>query len=251
MEMPPAQPELPANDDAIVRVRNAPVSGMAGLLVPRAEILKGYEVAKDEFVVLAPDEVAALRPKTSSELEVSEFVRLEEIDAVYLETSYYVIPEAGGEKPYALLFEALKQTGHAGIGALAMHGRNHIALLRPGREAMVLHSMFYANEVSRPAYSSDPNPADARQLEMAKKLIGALETKFEPEKWTDRYEENLKALIESRTPVPAPSSSAAGAAKTPVVDILEALKKSLEMARKPVASEKLPAKTRRPAARRK
>lgn len=249
-EMPPAESDSPAAEESVVRVRNTPVSGMSDVPVQRSEILKGYEVAKDEFVVLAPDEVAALRPKTSSELEISEFVRLEEIDPVYLETSYYVIPEAGGEKPYALLFEALKQTGHAGIGALAMHGRNHIVLLRPGREAMVLHSMFYANEVSRPAYAPHSNPADARQLEMAKKLVGALETTFEPEKWKDRYEENLKALIESRTPVPSSSSSTAGAAKAPVVDILEALKKSLEMARKPVASEKLQAKTRRPAARR-
>jgi DNA end-binding protein Ku len=249
-EMPPAEPDLPANEDAVVRVRNAPVSGMADLPVQPSEILKGYEVAKDEFVVLDPDEVAALRPRTSSELEISEFVRLKEIDPVYLETSYYVIPEAGGEKPYALLFETLKQTGHAGIGALAMHGRNHIALIRPGREAMVLHSMFYANEVSRPAYALDPTPADARQLEMAKKLVGALETRFEPEKWRDRYEESLKELIESRTPAPSPSVPAAGAARAPVVDILEALKKSLERARKPVASEKLPAKTRRPAAKR-
>jgi DNA end-binding protein Ku len=92
--------------------------------------MKGYEVARDQFVVLAPEEVAALRPRTSTELEITEFVSAEEIDPVYYETSYYVMPEAGGEKAYTLLFAALKETGHAGIGSLAMHGREHVALIR-------------------------------------------------------------------------------------------------------------------------
>ena len=109
--------------------------------------MKGYEVAKDQFVVLSPEEVAALRPRTSTELEITEFVKTEDIDPIYYETSYYVMPEVGGEKAYTLLFAALKETGHAGIGSLAMHGREHVALVRAGRELLVLHSMFYANEV--------------------------------------------------------------------------------------------------------
>jgi DNA end-binding protein Ku len=115
--------ERSAVEEAVVRVRNEPVSGLNEGPVQRAEIMKGYEVTRDQFVVLAPEEVAALRPRTSTELEISEFVRAAEIDPVYYEASYYVMPEVGGEKGYTLLFAALKETGHGGIGSLAMHGR--------------------------------------------------------------------------------------------------------------------------------
>ena len=249
-------PPLPANskdrsgaEEAVVRVRNEPVSGLTDVPVRRAEIMKGYEVARDQFVVLAPEEVAALKPRTSTELEITEFVRAEEIDPVYYEASYYVMPEVGGEKAYTLLFAALKETGHAGIGSLAMHGREHVALIRAGREALVLHSMFYPNEVGRATFRVAGESADARQLELAKMLVGVLEARFEPDKWKDRYEERLKALTESRSPVAAEMRQSEPG-QVPAADILEALRKSLEMARKPVAREQQPAKPKRQPARR-
>jgi DNA end-binding protein Ku len=235
-------------EEAVIRVRNEPVSGLTEAPVRRAEIMKGYEVAGDQFAVLAPEEVAALKPRTSTELEITEFVKAEEIDPVYYETSYYVMPEAGGEKAYALLFAALKETGHAGIGSLAMHGREHVALIRAGRELLVLHSMFYANEVGRPAFRMAAEEANSKEVELAKMLVGVLEAKFEPEKWKDRYEERLKALIESRSPTPADSRQIEPR-QAPAADIMEALRKSLEMARKPVGREQQPAKPKRPARR--
>ena len=129
-------PLVPNAEETVVRVRNAPVSGLTEEPVQRTEILKGYEVAKDEYVVLAPEEVAALRPRTSSELEIESLVKVGEIDPVYYETSYYVVPEAGGERAYALLFATLKETGHAGMGSLAMHGREHVALIRAGEDTL-------------------------------------------------------------------------------------------------------------------
>lgn len=243
---PPIRPD---DDDAVpdervMRVRNAPVSGLTETPIGRSEILKGYEVAKDEFVVVTPEEVAALRPRTSTELEIAEFVKVEEIDPVYYETSYYVVPESGGEKAYTLLFQTLKETGHAGMGHLAMHGRDHVVLIRAGREALVLHSMFYANEVGRAPYRVE-GKASPKELALAKMLVVALEAKFEPEKWKDDYEERLKALIESRAPVASASAPAAEGAPVPVADIVEALRKSLEKARKPVASEQRPARPKR------
>jgi DNA end-binding protein Ku len=239
-----------AIEEAVVRVRNEPVSGLNEAPVQRAEIMKGYEVARDQFVVLAPEEVAALRPRTSTELEITEFVRAEEIDPVYYEASYYVMPEVGGEKAYTLLFAALKETGHAGIGSLAMHGREHVALIRAGREALVLHSMFYANEVGRASFRVAAEGANVKELELAKMLVGVLEAKFDPEKWKDRYEERLKALIESRSPVAADSRQSESK-QAPAADIMEALRKSLEMARKPVGREQQPAKPKKQPARRK
>jgi DNA end-binding protein Ku len=222
---------------------------MTEAAVQPSEILKGYEVEKDEFVVLAPEEVAALRPRTSSELEITEFVRVEEIDPAYYDTSYFVVPESGGEKAYSLLFATLKETGHAGMGLLAMHGREHVVLIRAASEALVLHTIFYANEVGRATYRADSDRANAKELELAKMLVGALEAKFEPEKWKDRYEERLKALIESRAPVASARAPEHTPRQVPAADIMEALRKSLERARKPVASEQGPPKPKRPAKR--
>jgi DNA end-binding protein Ku len=241
---------LPSAEETVVRVRNAPVSGLTEEPVQRTEILKGYEVAKDEFVVLAPEEVAALRPRTSSEIEIESFVKVEEIDPVYYETSYYVVPESGGERAYALLFATLRETGHAGMGSLAMHGREHVALIRAGEDGLLLHSMFFANEVGQAGYRVARDAANPKELELAKKLVGALEAKFEPEKWKDRYEERLKALIESRTATPGTTTPLSTPVTAPVPDIIEALRKSLERARKPVTREQRPVKTR-PHAKRK
>ena len=247
--MPADSEDHSAVEEAIVRVQNKPVSGLTEAPVRPAEIMKGYEVARDQFVVLAPEEVAALRPRTSTELEITEFVRAEEIDPVYYEASYYVMPEVVGEKAYTLLFAALKETGHAGIGLLAMYGREHVALIRAGREALVLHSMFYPHEVGRATFRVAEG-ANAKELELAKMLIGVLEAKFEPDKWKDRYEERLKALIESRSPVTADQRQSERR-QSPPADIMEALRKSLEMARKPVGREQQPSKPKRPPARRK
>jgi len=237
--------------ESVVRVRNAPISPLNDAPVSNREILKGFEVAKDEFVVLAPEEVSALRPQTSSQLEITEFVKVEEIDPVYYETSYYVVPDTGGERAYGLLYATLKETGQAGMGSLAMHGREHVILLRAGREAIVLHSMFYANEVGRASYRVEGEAPNAKELALAKMLVTALEAPFEPEKWRDTYEDRLKALIESRTPVGSTSTPSAAPHQAPVADIMEALRKSLEMARKPVAREETPAKPARAKGKRK
>jgi DNA end-binding protein Ku len=223
--------EEAAEEERVVRVRNTPVSALTDQPVAPAEILKGYEVSKDAFVVLQPDEVAALRPQTSSEVEITEFVKAVEIDPLYFETSYYVVPEAGGEKPYGLLFAALRETGNAGLGSLAMHGRQHVVAIRAGRESLVLHVMFYENELGRAAHRVEGEPPGAKELELAKMLVGALEAKFEPAKWKDVYEERLRALIESR-PAVAGSAAAKPAVAAESADLMEALRKSLQIVRK-------------------
>ena len=244
------QPPPVDEEDPVVPVRNAAVSGTNDAPVMRSEILKGFAVSKDQFVVVAPEDVAALRPKTSAELEITEFVKVQDIDPIHLDTSYYVVPDKGGEKPYGLLFATLKETGHAGMGSLAMHGREHVVVIRAGHEALVLHSMFYANEVGRPPFQVEGEGATAKELSLAKMLVGALEANFAPEKWKDSYEERLKALVESRTPVTSAGAPELPEAQVPATDILEMLRKSLERARKPVSrEEKAPQSKRAPAKR--
>jgi DNA end-binding protein Ku len=212
-------------------VENAPLA--------RPDILKGYEIARDQYVVFDPAEVAALRPRTSTEIEITEFVKPAEIDPVYYDASYYVAADRGGEKPYALLYRALSESGYAAIGALAMHGREYFAAIRPGSRGLMLHTLFHANEIGKEEeYAADPALVPSKELEMAKLLVSALAAKFDPSRLKDPLEERLKQLVESRAKVGAvPGASRTAAQPAPVIDIMEALRKSLEAARKPVASE--------------
>jgi DNA end-binding protein Ku len=210
-------------------------------------VLKGFEVEKDLYVTFEPHEVAALRPKTSTELAIAEFVRLEEIDPIYFETSYYATPDRGGEKAYALLYRAMAETGYAAVGSLAMHGREHATVIRPGKHGLIVHTLFYEKEVrAGEEYLTDSAVAAPKELELAKTLVRALAVPFEPGKLKDTFEEKLRELIEARSA----GATAAYAGKeepnrAPAPDILEALRKSLEMARKPPAQEKAPAAARK------
>src|SRR6266852_4516762 len=100
--------------------------------IPRDEIVKGYEYEKGKYVVIQDEDIKKVAPKTAKVMEIQEFVKTKDIDPVYLESSYYMAPEGGGEKAYALLFEALRKSGYSGIAKIAMHNREHIVILRPG-----------------------------------------------------------------------------------------------------------------------
>ena len=161
----PAAEESAVPAAPVERVRFTPVTGAAGAAaapVERPQLLKGYEIDKDQYVVFEPKEVAALRPPTSTELTIGEFVKLDEIDPVYFDVSYYLAPDRGAEKPYAVLFSALNQSGYAAIGTLAMHGREHAAVIRPGKSGLILHTLFYAKEVRSTEESAPTRPWSAR-----------------------------------------------------------------------------------------
>lgn len=232
-EIPRAADPQP-EPEQVVRVHHTPNNETAG-----APILKGYEIEKDQYVVLKPSEVAALRPRTSTEMGISEFVLLQEIDPTFFDTSYYVVPERGGEKPYAILFEALRRSGYVALGTVAMHGREHAVVVRPASRGLVVHTLFHANEVrSSEEYASDATLAGRKELELATMLVEALAAKFEPAKLKDTYEERLQELIDARAQSTVSSDASREVpAKAPVVDILDALRKSLEKARKPMQSE--------------
>lgn len=183
--------------------------------------------------------MAALRPQTSTELSIAEFVRLEEIDPIFFETSYYAAPDRGGDKPYALLFAALTETDYAAIGSLAMHGREHATVIRSGRRGLILHALFYENEVrADEEYKTDSTLVSAKELELAKTVIRAMAVPFEANKLKDAFEERLRQVIDSRAHIAASAHEHGQAGKSPpVIDIMEALRKSLEMARKPPKSE--------------
>lgn len=201
--------------------------------ISRSEVVKGYEYEKDRYVVIDDEDIKKVAPKTAKAMEILEFVKQDQVDPVFLESSYYMGPDEGGEKPYALLFEALKDTKFCGVAKIAMHNREHIVIVRPGTTGMILHTMYYADEVKKQdEYRTDTSTVNEKQLNLAKMLIDSLAADFEPQKYHDTYRENLqemiKAKVEGNRVVETPITHFA-----PVIDIMEALKKSLEQKKKP------------------
>jgi DNA end-binding protein Ku len=211
--------------------------------VSRDELVKGFEYEKDRFATLTKEELEELQPKTSRGMEIIEFVQLAEVDPIYFETSYYVIPESAGERPYALLLEALRKSGLVAVAQIAMYHREHVVIIRAGRRGMILHTMFYENEIRRlDEYRSDTTTVSQKELDMALMLVRALEAPFAPEKYRDTYREKLEALIQAKISGKQTVEAFTPSTLAPVVDIMEALKKSLEKTalRKPPKAEEKP-----------
>jgi len=204
--------------------------------IPRSEIVKGYEYEKDRYVVIEEEEVKKVAPATAKTMEIQEFVKSDEVDPIYLETSYYLAPDEAGEKAYALLFDALRKTGYYGVAKIAMHNREHVVILRPGKNGVLLHTMYYSHEIRNvDEFRTDLSLVKEKELAMATSLIEAMVAEFEPEKYKDDYRDNLLQMIEAKKTgqeVVAPPEPK----EAKVVDIMEALKASLAMAKKPVAS---------------
>jgi DNA end-binding protein Ku len=205
--------------------------------IERSEIVKGYEYEKGRYVVIDEEDIRKVQPKTARVMEILEFVKSVDVDPVYFESAYYMSPDEAGEKPYALLFDALKRTGYVGVAKVSMHNREHIVILRPGPRGILLHTMYFTHEIRAvEEFRTDLSLVRDKEVELATGLIEALAADFEPQKYHDSYRDNLLAMIEAKKAgqavVEAPAQEPAK-----VVDILEALKKSLEMARKPAVKE--------------
>jgi len=208
------------------------------------DLQRGYEVAPEKFVVVRPEELKGLRKATSPDMQILRSVKMQEIDPVFLETSYYVIPGPGGEHAYGLFYKALTETKLAALAQVAMHGREHIIVLRAGAKGLVAHTMFYVNEVrGGEEYVTDTADIMSKELDLAKKYIEALVEPFQPEEFTDSYREQLQALIASKeVPQPAFETAKTQKARGKVVDIMDALRKSLETA-KAVNAQRKPAES--------
>lgn len=238
---------LPAANEPVVPVKRVyqPANGTEqSQPIPQSDLVKGYEVAKGEYVVLDEQELRSVAPKTSTEMEIVEFVRFSEIDPVYLETSYYVAPDEGGDKAYALLLKSMEETGYAALGQVTMHRRDHVMILRSGKTGLIAHTMFYADEVRTvDEFRTNTAMVASKELDLAKTLIQALATSFDPDKFKNQFRERLHQLIARQVaPVESP-----GPAK--VIDIMDALKRSLAQAKAAASVEPEAAKPeRKPAA---
>jgi DNA end-binding protein Ku len=227
-------------EEAVVPVRRAATTGEAERILPDEKLLKGFEFEDGRFVTIEDEELKALETRTGSQMEVLEFVPLQAVDPVYFEASYYVRPEPGGEKSFALLFTALQRAGLVAVAQFAMHRREHVALIRSGRYGLIAHTMFYSTEVrGDEEYRTDTALLNPKEIALADRLVTSLTADFEPEKYRDSYKERLEALIAAKIDGKATSTGVPARTPAPVVDIMEALQASLSISRKPPAKAKV------------
>ena len=216
-------------------------------MVERSEIEKGYEYEKGQYLLFSQEELDEVEPETARTMDILEFVKLDEIDPVYFDASYYVIPEEPGQRAYQLLMEAMEKSGYAGIAKIAMHNREYIVIIRPREHGLTLHTMFYNNEIRPAAEYGHTDKAQVKEQErtLAEQLIKSLAAPFEPGKYEDTYQNSLQELIDAKASGRKISIVPHAAEKTPVIDLMEALKKSLAK-KSAVAGEKMPTVVRAP-----
>ena len=200
-------------------------------LVARDEMVKGYEISKDQYVTFTPEELKALEEKATQSIDIDSFVPLSAIDPIYFERPYYLGPEKGGDKAYLLLAEAMRETGRAALARYAARGKQYLVMLRPSSDgrALILQELLYADEVR--AMSEVPLPdGEVREaeLKLAKQLIDQIATEtFEPSKYHDEVRERIQADIDRKVQGHDISESAPAPEPARIIDLMAALKASL------------------------
>ena len=197
-------------------------------VVERSELAKGYEFAKDRYILIEEQELDKIAPPSSQTMEILQFVKLEEVDPLYFDVSYFAVPEDPGRKPYQLLVEAMQKTGYAALAKVAMHQREFVVMIRPRLNGLTLHTMYYANEIRAVAEYGQNGGIEVKPQEvaLAEQLVQSLAAPFEPQRFHDEYQQRVKELIEAK-------QQGVEVAETeprrlaPVIDLMEALQKSL------------------------
>ena len=185
------------------RIRQQRVDPSTGEEVPYDEIVKGYEIGPDRYVLISSEELESLDPKATRTIDIEEFVDLDDIDPIYYDHSYYLAPAAGGAKAYRLLLDAMREAGKVGIGRLVLRTKQQLCALRPGDDVLTLSTMLFGDEVVAPDKLDELDAveeaeASDRELRMAEQLIGSLSTDFAPDKFHDEYRERVLEMIERK-----------------------------------------------------
>jgi DNA end-binding protein Ku len=217
------------------RVKHKRVAESDGKEVPYEKIVKGYEYAPDQYVVLTKDELSDLEPQRSRAIEIQDFVDLDDIDPIYFEQPYLLGPDKGAARAYALLVQAMKESRKVAVARFVLRNKEHLAAIRPMDDVLTLTTMRFHDEVTSPSDldgeifdEEKPKKPDQRELEMAKQLIGSLTSDFKPAQYRDEYREELLDLLERKAAgkevVSAPTEEPK---PTKAPDLMAALEESL------------------------
>ena len=218
------------------RIRHRKVAQADGEEVTKDDVVKGYEIAPDRYVVIEPDELRSLDAKATKTIEIEDFVDLADIDPIYYDSSYYLIPGDTASKPYKLLHQAMTESGKAGIARFVLRTKQYLAVIRPLGDAIAVSTLVYDDEVVTTerldGLPDDEVELNEKELAMARQLIESLSSDWEPEKYTDDYRERVLEMIERKAAgeevvtVPDGEKEAGD-----VVDLMAALEASLQAAK--------------------
>lgn len=221
----------------MTRVGNQQVNKATGESMQREEIVKGFEVEKDQFVVLTPEEIKTALPRSTQTIDIEAFVDREQIPSVYFHKPYFVSPAGkGGQKPFALLRETLQRTGKVGIARVVISTKQHLAMLLPQGQGLVLNLLRWSDEVRDTAglaWPAEDVTVSAAELKMAEQLVDAMAGDWQPDLFHDEFREKLMALVEQkakegglRAVTPLPGEDVQATAQ--VIDLTELLRRSLK-----------------------
>jgi DNA end-binding protein Ku len=215
-------------------------------IVDRSEVIKGYEYETGQYVLVEPDEIKKITPPSGKTMEIITFLKEHEVDPIYFESSYFALPEPHADKPYALLLKALEDTKKVGVAKVTMHQREYTVFIRARDHGLTLHTMFYANEIASVEGYGRKYDVKLRpeEVKLADQLVQSLTAPFKPEQYKDEFQERLNALIEAKLKNKAVTVPAATKPKAPVIDMMEALKRSLAKGTAKPAPEAPPAHAR-------
>jgi DNA end-binding protein Ku len=217
------------------RIRYKKVNERTGKEVSQDRIVRGFDLGGGEYVIMSDEELESAEPKKSRQVEITDFVDQQDIDPVYFRSSYYLAPEgAGADKAYALLRQAMAESGRVAIATLVMRNKEYLVAIRPEGDALALHTMYFSDEVRQPGQDlpelPEENEVSDRELSMAQLLIESMQNDWDPERYHDTHREKVEALIEEKRQgheivIQAPAEQPAK-----VVDLMEALNASIAAA---------------------
>ena len=213
------------------RLKQQYVCAKEGVVVERADMVKGYEFAKDQYVTFTPEELKEMEEKGTQTVEISEFVPAESIDPIYYDKAYFLGPDKGGAKPYALLAESMRETHQTAVGRYAARGKQYIVQIRAVPEGLVMQQLLYAPEVRAMAdIGIEAAPVRDNELALAKQLIAQISSKeFDPNRYEDEVKKRILAAVEKKVAgqeiAISPSAPETGAQ---VIDLMDALRASLQ-----------------------
>ncbi len=236
------------------RLKQQYICAKEGVVVPREDMVKGYEFAKDQYVLFTPDELKALEATSDGAVSIEEFVPAEQVDRVYSDRFYYLGPDKGGDRAYRLLSKAMRETGLSALGRYAARGQQYLVLLSPMEDGIVMEQLRYADEVRD--FSEVPiGDAEVKdqELKLAKQLIEQVAAEeFHPEKYSDEVRARVLELIEGKIQGQEITAAPEEEPQAQIIDLMDALKKSLakdeDAERKPA---KRAARAKKPAAKKK
>jgi len=217
------------HDKCHTRLKQPLFCSTCNRIVSRDEVVKGYEYEQGQYALVDSEELKRITPKSAKAMEILAFVKQEQIDPIYLDASYFALPDKDADKPYQVLLKALEDTGRVGIAQVTMHQREYTVFIRPRNHGITVHTMYFQNEIREvQEYGEKPKNLQIKpqELKLAEQLIETLSEDFNPAKYRDTFQERLRALIESKqkgkafTERPAPRQAQ-------VIDMMDALKKSL------------------------